>query len=342
MSDATPGGTQWSSLMREAILLAGSPDVPASSNPRVGCVIVDRSGAVVGRGHHRGSGTPHAEVVALAQAGERALGGTAVVTLEPCRHTGRTGPCTQALIEAGIDRVVFAVDDPGQESGGGADVLRAAGLEVIAGVERESARHVARAWFHSREHGRPLVTLKSAVSLDGRVADATFGPTPITGPAARALAHGWRAEVDAIVVGTGTVLADDPSLTARTPDGALLDRQPLRVVVGLTPIPPDARVRDASADTLVHQDRDLAVLLEHLHEQGIQHILVEGGPTVAAAFLEAGLADEILWFVAPVILGDGPVALPRLADTVDVRVRSVRVVGEDVVVEGVIDVHRDR
>lgn len=296
----------------------------------------------MGRGHHRGSGTPHAEVVALTQAGERARGGTAVVTLEPCRHTGRTGPCTQALLDAGVARVVFAVDDPGAESRGGSHVLRAAGVEVIAGVGHDEARHVARAWFHAREHGRPLVTLKSAVSLDGRVADATGGPTAITGSAARAVAHDWRSQVDAIVVGTATVLADDPVLTARRPDGELRDRQPLRVVVGQTPIPPGARVLDPSAPTLVHSGRDLHALLAVLHARDVQHVLVEGGPTIEAAFLEAGLADEVLWFVAPVILGAGPVALPRLSEAFDVGVRSVRVVGEDVVVEGVIHVHRDR
>ena len=342
MTDPSSADEPWSGLMRQAVTLAGSSDVPASSNPRVGCVIVDRSGAVVGRGHHRGSGTPHAEVVALAQAGERARGGTAIVTLEPCRHTGRTGPCTAALIDAGVDRVVFGVDDPGQESGGGADVLRSAGLEVIAGVGRDEARHVARAWFHAREHGRPLVTLKSAISLDGRVADASRGPTAITGSAARAVSQEWRAQVDAIVVGTGTVLADDPALTARRTDGTLHDRQPLRVVIGRTPIPTDARVQDSAAPTLIHPSRDLHELLAALRARDVQHVLVEGGPTIEAAFLEAGLADEVLWFVAPVILGDGPVALPRLTEVVDVRVRSVRVVGEDVVVEGVIDVHRDR
>jgi diaminohydroxyphosphoribosylaminopyrimidine deaminase/5-amino-6-(5-phosphoribosylamino)uracil reductase len=237
---------------------------------------------------------------------------------------------------------VFGVDDPGQESGGGADVLRSAGLEVIAGVGRDEARHVARAWFHAREHGRPLVTLKSAISLDGRVADASRGPTAITGSAARAVSQEWRAQVDAIVVGTGTVLADDPALTARRTDGTLHDRQPLRVVIGRTPIPTDARVQDSAAPTLIHPSRDLHELLAALRARDVQHVLVEGGPTIEAAFLEAGLADEVLWFVAPVILGDGPVALPRLTEVVDVRVRSVRVVGEDVVVEGVIDVHRDR
>lgn len=332
--------------MREAIALAASSDVVAAGNPRVGCVIVDESGCVVGRGHHRGAGTPHAEVVALADAGSAAHGATAVVTLEPCRHTGRTGPCSQALLEAGVARVVYAVADPGALSGGGAHDLAAAGVAVIDGVLADDARWVARAWFHSLEHGRPWVTLKSAVSLDGRVADASGGPTVITGAPARAYAHEWRSRVDAIVVGTGTVLADDPALTARDASGALRAHQPLRVVVGASPLPEGARVRSDEAPTLEFADRDIAALMSTLHGRGVQHVLVEGGPTLAAAMLEAGVVDEILWFVAPVLLGEGPLALPSLSHVVDVEERSVRVVGEDVVIEAVIrgggSVHGDR
>ncbi len=336
----------WSEHMAEAVRLARSEDVLASSNPRVGCVIVDAAEQVIGRGHHRGSGTAHAEVIALAEAGDRARGATAVVTLEPCRHTGRTGPCSEALIAAGITRVVYAVDDPGEESGSGAQALREAGIEVIPGVLAAEARHAARAWFHSRSTGRPLVTLKAAVSLDGRVADASGGPTAITGPAARALSHEWRSEVDAIVVGTGTVLADDPSLTARDARGTLRPRQPLRVVVGAREVPPHARVRDSSAVSMFHDGRDLSALLGELHARDVQHVLVEGGPTLAAAFLDADLVDEVLWFVAPVLLGDGPIALPSATATRQVAVHDVSMVGEDVVIEGVMeratDVHRDR
>lgn len=336
----------WSEHMAEAVRLACSDDVPASSNPRVGCVIVDAGGDVVGRGHHRGSGTPHAEVVALAEAGDRAVGATAVVTLEPCRHTGRTGPCADALIAAGVSRVVYAVDDPGDESGSGAQVLRESGIDVVTGVLAAEAHHAARAWFHSRRHGRPLVTLKAAVSLDGRVADASGGPTTITGPAARALSHDWRSQVDAIVVGTGTVLADDPALTARASSGALRPRQPLRVVVGSRQVPGGAQVHDDSAPTLFHHGHDLEVLLRDLYARDIQHVLVEGGPTLAAAFLREELVDEVLWFVAPLLLGDGPIALPQGSPPGQVAVRTVQVVGEDVAIEGVMerasDVHRDR
>lgn len=352
MSPGTPGAgargpadaadSDWGHHMARAIELAESPDVDPGGNPRVGCVIVDDDGEVVGRGHHRGAGSAHAEVVALADAGDRARGATAVVTLEPCRHTGRTGPCTQALLDAGVRRVVYAVDDPGDDSGGGAAVLGAAGVEVVAGVGEADARWAARAWFHARERGRPLVTLKSAVSLDGRVAGPGGGPTAISGAESRAWAHRWRSRVDAIVVGVGTVLADDPALTARTPDGGLGPRQPIRVVVGRRPVPAGAQVLDDSAETVVFAGHDLGDLLRMLAARQVQHVLVEGGPTLEAAFLEAGLADEILWFVAPVILGDGPVALPALSAMADVTIRRTLVMGEDVVVEGVLDVHRDR
>lgn len=343
MTDAlSDDASAWSAPMRVAIALADDEPSAMRGNPRVGCVVLDPTGEVVGRGSHRGSGTPHAEVVALADAGERARGGTAVVTLEPCRHTGRTGPCTEALIAAGVTRVVFAVADPSDAAGGGAADLHRAGIEVVSGVEEADARWVARAWLSSIERRRPWVTIKSAVSLDGRVADVAGGPTPITGVEARAISHLWRSRVDAILVGTGTVLADDPHLTSREVNGDIRAVQPLRVVVGRTPLPSEARVLDGTADTWVFDDRDLTRLLAELHARGIQHVLVEGGPTLEGALLDAGLADEVLWFVAPVILGGGPAALPPLERDVDVRVRRVRVVGEDVVWEGVIDVHRNR
>lgn len=327
----------WFEAMAEAVRLAQSPDVPASSNPRVGCVLLDDDGQVIGRGHHRGTGTAHAEVIALADAGARARGATAVVTLEPCCHTGRTGPCTQALFDAGVRRVVYGVDDPGEQSGGGAQILRRAGVEVVAGVGEDIAREAMRAWLHVQRTGRPLVTLKSAVSLDGRVADGSGGPTAITGPEALAVSHEWRSRVDAIVVGTGTVLADDPSLTARTDGGELMARQPLRVVVGSREVPGTARIHRPDAETLVVPRTDLALLLSDLALRDVQHVLVEGGPTLAGAFLQAGLVDEVLWFVGPVILGAGPVALPSGSSSVQVSVRRVTVVGEDVIVEGTVE-----
>ncbi|MCX6433585.1 MAG: bifunctional diaminohydroxyphosphoribosylaminopyrimidine deaminase/5-amino-6-(5-phosphoribosylamino)uracil reductase RibD [Actinobacteria bacterium] len=321
--------------MGEAIELAQSPDAPHGENPRVGCVILDTTGAVVGRGYHRGAGTPHAEVMALRDAGERARGATAVVTLEPCSHTGRTGPCTEALLAAGVARVVFAQVDPTSQAGGGAELLRAAGVDVIGGVRSDDAATINTAWTFAVRTGRPMVTWKSAVSLDGRVAGADGGPTPLTGAAARAQVHQLRADVDAIVVGTGTVLIDDPALTVRMA-GHVGTAAPLRVVVGSRPIPADARVLDDSAPTLVIDEPDPSVLLTGLYSRGIRHVLLEGGPTLAAAFLAARVIDRIEWYIAPVLLGAGPVALPGMGSDpqAGVDVIDVSVVGEDVRIVG--------
>jgi diaminohydroxyphosphoribosylaminopyrimidine deaminase/5-amino-6-(5-phosphoribosylamino)uracil reductase len=322
--------------MREALALAQSPDAPFGENPRVGCVIVDASGQSVGRGHHRGAGTPHAEVVALADAGARAVGATAVVTLEPCSHVGRTGPCTRALMEAGIRRVVFGQSDPTEEAGGGGAVLAGAGVEVVPDVLRVEAERVNEEWTFAVRHGRPFVTWKCAVSLDGRVAGADGGPTPITGSAARAAVHDLRGRVGAIIVGTGTLLTDDPRLTVRRP-GVHVTAAPLRVVVGRRPIPAGAHVLDDSAPTLVTGERDPRLVLEGLFARGVRHALLEGGPTLGAAFLAAGVIDRVEWYVAPVILGCGPVALPEQITGTGLQgvdVGSVDVVGEDVRVVG--------
>lgn len=326
----------WEAHMAEAIALAIAPDAPRGVNPRVGCVIVDGHGSVIGRGHHRGAGTPHAEVVALAQAGAAALGATAVVSLEPCRHTGRTGPCTRALIDAGIARVVYAQPDPTEQAGGGADVLRSAGLEVIAGVGEAAAEQVNRLWTHVQRTGRPFVTAKLAVSLDGRVADAAAGPTAITGSRAREFAHELRAGVDAIVVGTGTLLADDPQLTARRPDGTLHEHQPLRIVIGDEPIPTGARVLDAAAPTLQIRGHDPMSALGEMAGRGIQHVLVEGGPTLLTAWLSAGVIDELVWFIAPMLLGSGPVSVLEMDLPVAVDVERIRPMGDDVAVMGIV------
>ena len=322
----------WDEAMAQAIDLAAAG--PRGSNPQVGCVLLSPQGEVIGRGFHRGAGTAHAEVVALADAGERARGATAVVTLEPCRHTGRTGPCTEALIAAGVERVVIAVADPTAQAGGGAEVLRAAGVDVVMGVREVPARRVIRGWLALQDRGRPHITLKSAVSLDGRVADASGGPTPITGAAARARAHADRAVTDAVIVGTGTVLADDPALTARTPEGRLGDRQPLRVVVGRREIPQDARVQDSAARTLLVRDHDPHSLMAALVQAGVQEAIVEGGPTLAAALVEADVVDAVCWFVGPLVLGAGPLALPRLATQREIHVTGVSILGGDVLIEG--------
>lgn len=328
--------TVWDGAMREALALAQSPDAPFGENPRVGCVLLAPGGEILGRGYHRGAGTPHAEAVALADAGAGAAGATAVVTLEPCRHTGRTGPCTQALLDAGVSVVVYGQQDPSDEAGGGGDVLRAAGVEVHGGVLADEAESINGEWTFAVVHGRPFVTLKCAVSLDGRVAGDDGGPTPITGAPARADVHDRRSRVGAIIVGTGTVLTDDPRLTVRRP-GEATATPPLRVVAGSRPIPDGARVLDDSAPTLLTTERDPRALLADLYARGVRHALLEGGPTLAAAFLAATVVDRVEWYVAPVMLGAGPVALPAAVSgttPLGVDVLTVHLVGEDVRVVG--------
>lgn len=330
----TDTSRRWDEPMLRALELATGPQTRRGANPRVGCVIVDEAGESIAEGRHRGAGTPHAEVEALVGAGERARGATAIVTLEPCRHVGRTGPCVDALLAAGISRVVFAQADPTTQAGGGADVLRRHGVEVIGGVRADAAWEVNRGWTSLHTRGRPFVTVKSAMSLDGRVAGPDGGPTPITGAAARAAAHERRAECDAIVVGTGTVLIDDPQLTVRDPAGVSAGHQPLRVVVGRRELPGTARVLDDAAETLVLRTRDLHEVMRTLADRGVQEVLVEGGPELEGAVLEAGLADAVLWFLAPIAVGRGPVSLPLLTDRWDVDVRRIERVGEDVLIEG--------
>ena len=273
-------------------------------NPPVGAVIVSADGEVVGVGATEPAGGPHAEAVALRAAGERAAGGTAVVTLEPCNHHGRTPPCVDALIDAGIAAVIYAVADPNSEAAGGAARLHDAGVKVTAGVcAGEVAGGTLREWLHKQRTGKPHVTWKFAASIDGRSAAADGSSQWITGAAARADVHRRRAAADAIVVGTGTVFADNPSLTARFPDGTLAPRQPLRVVVGGREVPPDSNVFSDDAPTMTLRTRDPAEVIRALSDR--TDVLVEGGATLAGAFLRAGVIDRILAYVAPVLLG-GP------------------------------------
>ncbi len=235
--------------MERAVALAARGLGRTRPNPVVGCVVLDAGGRVVGEGLHERAGGPHAEVEALTRAGDRARDGTAVVTLEPCRHTGRTGPCTRALIEAGIARVVVAVEDPTDAAGGGVAELRAAGVEVLVGVGHDAAAHVNRAWLHAAVTARPFVTWKLASTLDGRTAAADGTSRWITGPGARRAVHSLRAERDAVLVGTGTLRADDPHLAVRDLPHA---PQPLRVVLDpRAEIPLTARVLDDAAASLV-------------------------------------------------------------------------------------------
>ncbi|MEU0622375.1 bifunctional diaminohydroxyphosphoribosylaminopyrimidine deaminase/5-amino-6-(5-phosphoribosylamino)uracil reductase RibD [Streptomyces rubiginosohelvolus] len=316
--------------MRRAIALAARGLGSTSPNPVVGCVITDAAGAVAGEGFHQRAGGPHAEVHALRAAGGRAHGGTAYVTLEPCNHTGRTGPCAQALLDAGISRVVYAVGDPNPQATGGADTLRAAGVQVEQGLLADEAEAGNAAWLTSVRLGRPYVLWKYAATLDGRIAAADATSRWITSPEARADVHRLRAEADAVLVGSGTARTDDPQLGVRDIDGAT---QPLRVVVdtNATAVKPGARVLDATAPTLIavaddartgHLPEaavlrlpraatglDLDALLEALHTRGVRSVLLEGGPTLAGAFVAAGKVDKVVGYLAPVLLGAGPAAL---------------------------------
>ena len=319
--------------MRRALTIAANG--PRGVNPQVGALLLSPDGEVLAEGWHRGAGTPHAEVDALSKLSPGgARGATAVVTLEPCNHTGRTGPCSEALISAGVARVVYAVSDPGDHSSGGAARLRDAGVDVEAGLLADDATALLDSWLTVQRLGRPHVTVKWAQSLDGRAAAADGTSQWITGPVAREDVHVRRAAADAIVVGTGTVLADDPSLTARRPDGTLYDHQPVPVVVGARPVPADAAVR-RHPHAFGQYPGDLPAMLEHLRVQGVQRVFVEGGPAVASSFLRAGLADEVLVYVAPVLLGGDRLALRDLGVTTIGQARrldvaSVIPLGDDV------------
>ncbi|KAB1642756.1 bifunctional diaminohydroxyphosphoribosylaminopyrimidine deaminase/5-amino-6-(5-phosphoribosylamino)uracil reductase RibD [Gulosibacter chungangensis] len=337
--------------MRRAIELAYQGPA-AGPNPRVGCVILaaDDGGPrrILGEGYHRGAGTPHAEVDALRDARERASlsngnplrGATAIVTLEPCSHTGRTGPCTEALAAAGIREVIYAVDDPNPEAAGGATYLRDRDIRVESGVGREEAFEVVRVWATSLRLGRPFVTLKLATTLDGKIAAEDGTSQWITSSAAREHAHRTRSEVGAILVGTGTVLSDDPSLTARDPDGTAFPQQPLRVALGHRQVPMDARMRGNEDEFLHLATRDPAEALAALADREIRHVLVEGGASVAAAFLKVGLVDELHTYLAPMILGSGksavdPFGIETLTDAERWHTEEVRRLGQDTFIRAV-------
>ncbi|WP_156688154.1 bifunctional diaminohydroxyphosphoribosylaminopyrimidine deaminase/5-amino-6-(5-phosphoribosylamino)uracil reductase RibD [Mycobacterium sp. Marseille-P9652] len=274
-------------------------------NPPVGAVILDREGHVVGVGATEPPGGDHAEVLALRRAGGLAAGGIAVVTLEPCNHFGKTPPCVNALIEARVSAVIYAVADPNAIAGGGAGRLQAAGVQVRSGVLADQVTAgPLREWLHKVRTGLPHVTWKYASSVDGRSAAADGSSQWISSEASRMDLHRRRAIADAIVVGTGTVLADDPMLTARLPDGSLAPRQPLRVVVGMRELPGDAKVLNDDSRTMVIRTHDPMEVIKAVSDR--TDVLLEGGPTLAGAFLRAGAVNRILAYVAPILLG-GPI-----------------------------------
>nr|WP_255455595.1 bifunctional diaminohydroxyphosphoribosylaminopyrimidine deaminase/5-amino-6-(5-phosphoribosylamino)uracil reductase RibD [Microlunatus sp. Gsoil 973] len=294
-------------------------------NPRVGCVLLGRDGSLVAEGYHRGAGTAHAEADALAGTREalgdldatRSPAATAVVTLEPCAHHGRTGPCADLLIGAGVRRVIFAQSDPNPIAAGGAQRLREAGVEVVAGYRAADALKVNADWTFAQLTGRPRIRLKIAATLDGRVAASDGTSRWITSSAARADGHRLRAAADAVLVGTGTVLADDPLLTVRSPDAVRSD-QPLRAVFGTTPVPATAAIRETGPGLeapLVLTTRSPDQAVAELRARGVSSVLIEGGPRTAAIFLAAGVVDEVISYIAPAMLGAGPSAVGDLGIT---------------------------
>jgi diaminohydroxyphosphoribosylaminopyrimidine deaminase/5-amino-6-(5-phosphoribosylamino)uracil reductase len=331
MGTNTDTDTRW--MLRALELAAQGPE--ANANPRVGAVLVADDGTVVAEGWHRGAGTPHAEAHALARAGSRAAGTTAYVSLEPCNHTGRTRPCSEALYAAGVRRVVHGQTDPNPAAAGGAGWLREHGVEVTGGVEAEAAAALNRTWTHLMRTHRPWVTWKLATTLDGRSAAADGTSRWITGESARADVHEHRARCGAILVGTGTALVDDPQLTARRPDGSLYAAQPIRVVMGMRDLRPDARVLDDAAPTWHLRTRSPKEVLDALAGAEVHHVWLEGGPTVAAAFLADGLVDEVVAYVAPVLLGRGrqsvsDLGVTTIADALRLAPTDITPIGTDV------------
>lgn len=322
--------------LRRALDIAADPTVPLGPNPRVGCVLLDARGTLIAEGRHRGAGTPHAEIDALTRASAPVAGATAVVTLEPCSHHGRTGPCTEALLEAGVRRVVIARRDPNPAAAGGAEQLGTAGLEVELDVPADLAAAAAtlnRGWEHGLLRSRPLVTAKSALTLDGRAAAADGSSRWITGDAARAEVHDLRRTCDVVLVGAGTARADRPSLTARDPQGALSPRQPLRAVMGLGDIP-GLPVLPGAGEMIQLRTHDPSAALSDLFARGRRHVLLEGGPTLTGAFLRAGLVDELIVHLAPTVLGAGPpgigdLGITTLADRLDLSLTDVTRLGRD-------------
>lgn len=303
--------------MRRALELAATPGFALGPNPRVGCVLLSPAGERVGEGFHRGAGTPHAEVAALGAAGDAARGATAVVTLEPCNHTGRTGPCTRALIDAGVGRLVFAQHDPNPQATGGAHTLVEAGVDVASGLLADEARAVNPDWSRAMELQRPIVTWKFATTLDGRSAAADGTSRWVSPLAARLDTHRLRAHSDVMLVGTNTVAVDDPQLTVRDAANAPLPQQPLRVVMGERDLEADRRVFDETVPggSLHLRTRDPHIALAELWQREKRHVFLEGGPTLAVAFLRAGLIDDVVAYVAPMLLGAGRAAVGDLGIT---------------------------
>ncbi|WP_031515252.1 bifunctional diaminohydroxyphosphoribosylaminopyrimidine deaminase/5-amino-6-(5-phosphoribosylamino)uracil reductase RibD [Desulfofalx alkaliphila] len=359
-------------FMKEALQLAAKAEGYTSPNPMVGAVVV-KNNMVVGKGYHQRAGSPHAEVHALREAGDQARGATLYVTLEPCCHYGRTPPCTEAIKAAGIRKVVVAMTDPNPKvAGKGIEILKEAGIEVVSGVLEEEAARLNEIFLKYISHNKPLVALKAAVSLDGKIATSTGESQWITGSESRNYAHVLRHRYDAILVGVNTVLIDNPSLTTRLPEGKGLDpirvvldskcRTPLnakvinqpsnaRTIIVTTKAAPRDRIKAleaAGAEVIVAEDHNGRVsipdLLEHLGRRQITGLLVEGGAGVHGSFLEAKAVDKVYWFIAPMIIGGvnapgavGGEGVKSLTDAMRIKHLTLHRFGPDICVEGYTD-----
>ena len=289
-----------------AAALGAAREGSRGANPLVGAAVLTADGQIV-TGHHAGAGTPHAEVDAITTAHDLDIDlttSTLFVTLEPCDHHGRTGPCTEAIIAAGIPSVVFASPDPNPLAAGGGNTLAEAGLTVRSGLREEDSRTLNDRWVRAMAEARPFVTAKIAQSLDGSVAAADGTSQWITSAESRAHAHEVRSRVDAILVGTGTALADDPRLNARNHDGISLDDQPRPVVLGTSDLPVTSFLA-LNPNTLHLRTHDVREALDQLYAAGVRHLLVEGGPTVLGAFFGPGVVDEVFCYQAPLLIGPG-------------------------------------
>ena len=295
----------YTASMRRAITLAEMGLGKTSPNPIVGAVIIDAEGLIIGEGfHNRMAAVDHAEVVAIKSADGKSKGATMVVTLEPCNHTGSTGPCVQAILDAGIATVVYAVTDPNEEASGGADALRAAGIGVIKDVLEKEAAYANRAWLTKISKGRPYFTWKVATTLDARVAASDGTSQWITNESSRANVQLLRRQADAILVGTNTVITDNPLLIPRG-DFVGYTHNPIRVICGEQELPREAQIFDDLAQTVVVKTKNLDLLVERLGDLPLNHVLVEAGPTLGSAMVDHGLIDELIIYQAPSLLGSG-------------------------------------
>jgi diaminohydroxyphosphoribosylaminopyrimidine deaminase/5-amino-6-(5-phosphoribosylamino)uracil reductase len=328
-------------MLRALELAALSPLY--GENPQVGAVLINAAGEIVAEGWHKGAGTPHAEIDALKNLAAKGISGsglTAVVTLEPCNHTGKTGPCSQALIEAGVKKVVFGTYDPGKTEGGGRFTLEEAGIEVVSDILRDDCAQLIAPWFTNKFEQRPYVVIKWAASVDGRTAAADGTSKWITGAEAREDVHARRAASQAIMVGTNTVELDDPELTARKPDGSLYENQPLRVIVGERELNSGFRIFNSDSETIRFETHDLSSVMQQLFDRGIRQVFVEGGAQLESALISAGFADEFLIYVAPKLIG-GPATAIRdievksMDQAVDLEFIEIKKLGADILIRAI-------